>query len=185
MATAGKNPTTAGTAGENPTAAATKVSEDIPPEYYEAIAGFFNHVGAAKPIKPQHDVKDSFSNLVGGVLKVISIERGKISCLLNVKAPILNGYGGMHGGAVGAVAERVAIACARTVVGEDKDLFLGELSVSYLSAAPHNAEVVIDGNVVRSGRNLTVVAVNFRLKESGRLAFMTRATFYNMPVSSL
>lgn len=91
----------------------------------------------------------------------------------------------MHGGAVGAVAERVAIACARTVVGKDKDIFLGELSMSYLYAAPHNAEVVVDGSVVRSGRNLTVVAVNFRLKESGRLAFMTRATFYNTPVSSL
>lgn len=44
----------------------------------------------------------------------------------------------MHGGAVGAMAERVAIACARTVVGEDKDIFLGELSISYLSAVPHN-----------------------------------------------
>lgn len=43
----------------------------------------------------------------------------------------------MHGGSVGAVAERVAIACARTVVDENKDLFLGELSISYLSAAPH------------------------------------------------
>lgn len=44
---------------------------------------------------------------------------------------------------------------------------------------------MIDGSVVRSGRNLTVVAVNFRLKESGKLAFLTRATFYHMPVSSL
>ncbi|KAI3449170.1 hypothetical protein Pfo_005835 [Paulownia fortunei] len=173
------------TTKETPMTAATTVSEDIPPEYYEAMTRFFNHVGVFQTIKPEHNVKDSFSNLVGGVLKVISIERGKISCLLNVKAPIVNGYGGMHGGAVGAVAERVAIACARTVVGKDKDLFLGELSISYPSAAPHNVEVVIDGSVIRSGRNLTVVAVNFRLKESGRLAFMTRATFYNMPVSSL
>lgn len=43
----------------------------------------------------------------------------------------------MHGGAVGAVATRVATACARTVVGKDRDIFLGELSISYLSAAPH------------------------------------------------
>lgn len=47
------------------------------------------------------------------------------------------------------------------------------------------AEVIVDGHVVRSGRNLTVVAVNFRVKESGRVAFLSRATFYNMPVSSL
>lgn len=28
------------------------------------------------------------------------------------------------------------MACAKTVVSEDKDMFLGELSISYLSAAP-------------------------------------------------
>ncbi|KAL1546437.1 hypothetical protein AAHA92_23035 [Salvia divinorum] len=170
---------------EYPAVAAASVSSDVPTEYCEAVTDFFKRMGDARTFKPQHSVDDSFSNLIGGALKVISIERGKISCFLHVKAPILNAYGGMHGGAVGAVAERVAIACARTVVGADKDLFLGELGLSYLSAAPHNAEVIIDGNVMRSGRNLTVVAVNFRLKESGRLAFLTRATFYNMPVSSL
>lgn len=46
-----------------------------------------------------------------------------------------NFYGSMHGAAVAAVAEMVSIACARTMVGEDKELFLGELSTSYLSAA--------------------------------------------------
>lgn len=43
--------------------------------------------------------------------------------------------GGLHGGVIAAIAERVAIATARTVVGEDKELFLGELAISYLSAA--------------------------------------------------
>lgn len=47
----------------------------------------------------------------------------------------------MHGGSVAAVAERVAIACARTVVGEDKDIFLGELGISYLASAPPNVSV--------------------------------------------
>lgn len=47
-----------------------------------------------------------------------------------------NIYGGMHGGAVAAVAEMVAIACARTVVGKDKEIFLGDLSNTYLSVAP-------------------------------------------------
>ncbi|GFP85976.1 hypothetical protein PHJA_000741500 [Phtheirospermum japonicum] len=142
-------------------------------------------MGAVDKIKPEHNVKDSFSSLVGGVLKVISIERGKISCSLDVKSPILNAYDGMHGGAVAAVAERIAIACVRTIIGKEKDIFLSELSISYLSAAPKKVELVVDGSVIKSGRNVTVVAVDFRLKESGRLAYMTRATFYNMPVSSL
>lgn len=46
-----------------------------------------------------------------------------------------NAYNTLHGGAVGSIAEIVAIACARTVVHKDKELFLGELSVSYLAAA--------------------------------------------------
>lgn len=52
-----------------------------------------------------------------------------------------NAFGGMHGGAVGSIAERVAIACARTVAGKDKELFLGELSMSYLSAATVNVSL--------------------------------------------
>lgn len=35
-----------------------------------------------------------------------------------------------------SIAERVAMACVKTVVSEDKQLFLGELSMSYLSSAP-------------------------------------------------
>jgi acyl-coenzyme A thioesterase 13 len=50
-----------------------------------------------------------------------------------------NFYGSLHGGFVAAdVAETVSIACARTVVAEDKELSLGELSISYLSSAPMN-----------------------------------------------
>lgn len=47
-----------------------------------------------------------------------------------------NIYGGLHGGAVAAITERMSIACARTVVSDDKELFLGELGISYLSSAP-------------------------------------------------
>lgn len=36
-----------------------------------------------------------------------------------------------------SIAERLSLACAKTVVSEDKPLFLGELSMSYLSAAPN------------------------------------------------
>ena len=37
-----------------------------------------------------------------------------------------------------SIAEIVSIACARTVVAESKELFLGELSISYLSGAQTN-----------------------------------------------
>ena len=54
-----------------------------------------------------------------------------------------NYYGGLHGGAVAIIVELVSIACARTVVAEDKELFLGELSMSYLSAAPAKVSLLV------------------------------------------
>ncbi|XP_055817416.1 uncharacterized protein LOC129886660 [Solanum dulcamara] len=136
-------------------------------------------------IPRQYEVKDSFSELTRSCLKVHNIHPGKVSCILSVKPSISNFYRSMHGGAVGAVAERVSIACARTVVGKDKELFLGELGISYISAATTNAEVVVDGSILRSGRNITVVAVDFRLKDSSKLVYTSKATFYHMPIASL
>lgn len=72
-------------------------------------------------------------------------ERIKITRVINRKLNVFmhayfhqNFCGGIHGGAIAAFSERMAIACARTVVAEDKEIFLGELGISYLSAAPHN-----------------------------------------------
>ncbi|KAK6920178.1 Thioesterase domain [Dillenia turbinata] len=107
------------------------------------------------------------------------------SLVFSVKPFVSNVYGGLHGGAVAAAAEVVSLACARTVVGEDKELFLGELGITYLSSAPINAEVMIEGSIVRSGRNLTVTSIEFRLKETKKLISVARATFYNMPMPKL
>lgn len=67
----------------------TTISKDIPSEALELITHFYNGTGVFHKIKPEHNVKDSFSNLIGGVLKVITIQRGKISCLLTIKPPTL------------------------------------------------------------------------------------------------
>ncbi|XP_059651464.1 uncharacterized protein LOC132299047 [Cornus florida] len=178
--------------GQNPdisssatTTAAAAMSDDVFTKYKSDVLRFFNRVGMSTHVPQRFDTKHFYSDLIGGLLKVQYLERGRISCLLAVKPPVTNIYHGLHGGAVAAVAEMVSIACARTVVGKDKELFLGELSVSYLSSAPENAELVIDGSVVRSGRNLTVTEVSFRLKKSEKLTYTARATFYNMPVASL
>ncbi|XP_049399332.1 uncharacterized protein LOC125863203 [Solanum stenotomum] len=214
----------------------TIISEELSKEDVALVDILFMHVlQDGYNIPPQyHDVKDFFSQFIRNCLKLHSIHPGKISCILSVKPAILNAYRTLHGGAIGAVAERVSIACARTVVGKDKELFLGELRMSYLSAAPCNnvyrtmhggaigavaervsiacartvvgkdkelflvelrmsylsaapcnAEVVVDGSIIKSGRNITVVAIDFRLKDSRKLVYTSNATFYHMPVASL
>ncbi|PSS11717.1 Esterase [Actinidia chinensis var. chinensis] len=161
-----------------PTAASSQI--------FSRVDRFFINFGVSGDVPETCNAKDFHSDLIRGLLvKVDVIRRGRISCLLSVKPAVANIYGGFHGGAVASVAEMVSNACARTVVGKDKELFLGELSTSYLSAAPRNAELKVDASVVRSGRNLTVIAVEFKVKDSEKLVYTSRATFYNMPVASL
>ncbi len=169
----------------NPYPSSTIVSKDVTPENVERVFGFLKVSGVSHTIPPEYEAKDSYSDLIRSFLKTGHIHRGRVTCVLSVKPPILNFFQGLHGGVVAAVAEMISIACARTVVGKEKDLFLGELSMSYLSSAAKDAEVIVDASVVRSGRNLTVISIEFRIKGSERLAYTSRATFYNMPVSSL
>ncbi|XP_038682726.1 uncharacterized protein LOC119983120 isoform X2 [Tripterygium wilfordii] len=161
----------------------TIISEDMTEENVQKVVGFLKKVGVSASLTGQFTSKDFYSSIIRDLLSAHRVERGRVTCFFSVKP--LNFYGSMHGGAVGAIAERMSIACARTMVAEDKELFLGEMSISYLSTAPENAEVIVDGSVVRSGRNLTVVATEFRVKKSGKLVYTTRATFYHMPSAKL
>ncbi|KAK4371980.1 hypothetical protein RND71_007364 [Anisodus tanguticus] len=164
----------------------TVISEKLSADSIIKVNGFLKSMGVFNLTFPtQYDTKDSFSELTRNFIKVQHIHRGKISCIVSVKPPIMNFYGSLHGGAIGAVAVRVATACARTIVGKDKELFLGELSISYLSGAPRDAEVIVNASVIRSGRNLSVVTVDFRLKDSEKLIYISHATFYHMPVANL
>ncbi|OIW02073.1 hypothetical protein TanjilG_14596 [Lupinus angustifolius] len=146
---------------------------------------FLKVVGHGIPIPEEYNTNGFFSNFLRSFINVHHIQRGQISCTILAKLPIANGFGTLHGGAVGSFVEVLATACARTVVAEDKELFLGEISISYLSGTPLNEEVLANASVVKRGRNLTVVTVEFKLKKTGNLLYISHATFYNMPVARL
>ncbi|KAE7999811.1 hypothetical protein FH972_004206 [Carpinus fangiana] len=163
----------------------TTIAKEIPSQRVSAVTNFLRNMGVSDPVPDNCNTKDFYSDLVRGFLKPDRVLRGRVTCILTIKPPVANFYGSLHGGAVAVAAETVSIACAKTVVAEDKGLSLGELSISYLSGAPMNAEVIVDGSVVRSGRNFTLVAVEFKLKKTGQLVYTARATFYNMPIAKL
>ncbi|KAF3967607.1 hypothetical protein CMV_008403 [Castanea mollissima] len=77
-----------------------------------------------------------YSHLIRDAIKPDQVLRGRITCLLTVTPVLANFYASLHGGAMAAIAEMLSIACARTVVAEDKDIFLGDMNISYLSGAP-------------------------------------------------
>ncbi|XP_071700991.1 uncharacterized protein [Rutidosis leptorrhynchoides] len=165
--------------------ATTVVYKDLPSETMTEVSRFINRVGNTSVIPSKFTGEDIHADLIRNLIKVQHIHRGRVTTIVTVKPYVCNAYNTLHGGAVGAIAEIVAIACARTVVNKDKELFLGELSVDYLAAAVNEAEVIVDASVVRSGRNLTVVTIEFKLKDSNKLIYLCRATLYNMPVPSL
>ncbi|XP_027338665.1 uncharacterized protein LOC113852555 [Abrus precatorius] len=146
---------------------------------------FLKRMGMDQPIPQSCYTSGFYSNFFGSFIKVDHIKRGRISSTITVKAPISNLFGILHGGSVGSFIELLSIACARTVVAEDRELFLGEISVSYLSGAPINAEILADATVVKSGRNVTMVALEFKLKKTGDLFYIAHATLYNIPVAKL
>ncbi|XP_062090266.1 uncharacterized protein LOC133811627 [Humulus lupulus] len=162
-----------------------EISKDLSPELVDRLLIFLSNVGVSNPIPDHCNTKGFLSDVISAVLKPLTISRGQLTCLLTVKPVISNFYATLHGGALAAVAETISIVCAKTVVGDDKEIFLGEQSFSYLSGASIDAEVIADAKVVRSGRNLTVVSIDFKLKKTQKLVYTARATFYNMPVSKL
>ncbi|CAL9245560.1 unnamed protein product [Arabidopsis halleri] len=162
----------------------TAVSKEIDPNYVLMVADFFK---AISPDSSCNDFTsfDSFSVLFQSNTRALSISRGRVSCSVIVTPGIANFFNGLHGGAVASIAERIAMACVKTVVSEDKQLFLGELSMSYLSSAPISSELVVEGSVVRTGRNLSVVIVEFKIKETMKVTYLSRATFYHSLISKL
>ncbi|CAO2827828.1 unnamed protein product [Amaranthus hypochondriacus] len=146
---------------------------------------FFEGLGISQNISQISKSHDFYSELIHNLLKVDVISRGRITCSFSVLPYVGNYYGGFHGAAVAAVAERLAIACARTMVAEDKQLFLGELSTSYLSATPINVKMIADASVVRSGRNLTVVSIEIRTKDTNKLSYTAQATLFHLPTPKL
>ncbi|XP_061340133.1 uncharacterized protein LOC133286700 [Gastrolobium bilobum] len=162
-----------------------KVSKEMNIRRISETMNFLRAVGA-NFIAPETTNKHGFYNgFLRSFIKVDHIQRGRIACTVVAKAQICNAFGTLHGGFIGSLVEILSTACARTVVAEDKELFLGGVSISYLSGTPMNEEVLANASVVKTGRNLTVVALEFKLKKTGNLLYITHATFYNMPVASL
>ncbi|NP_001238241.1 uncharacterized protein LOC100500191 [Glycine max] len=155
------------------------------PQHVSMTRTWLNKLGIDKPIPQSCETRGFYSHFFGSFIKLNDIKRGRISCTIAVKPQIINAFGTLHGGSLLFLIELLSIACARTVIAEDKELFLGEIRASYLSAALNHSEVLAEASVVKSGRNVTMVALEFKLKKTGNLMYIAHTTFYNIPVAKL
>ncbi|CAF2264584.1 hypothetical protein HID58_013929 [Brassica napus] len=169
----------------SPISSETTISKEIDPNNVSLAENFLKSFTFPDSSLDDFASFDSFSVLLQNNIRALSVARGRITCSVVVTPGLTNYFNGLHGGAVASISERLSMACARTFVSEEKQLFLGELSMSYLSAAPVTSELVVEGSVVRSGRNLTVVNVEFKMKDTMKVTYLARATFYQSIISKL
>lgn len=76
----------AATSKEIPAAAA---ATGIAPKDYRTVIEILGDFGLVPSIEPEYQVHDAFSKAVGGALKLISSRKGRISCILTAKPPLL------------------------------------------------------------------------------------------------
>ncbi|MED6121266.1 hypothetical protein PIB30_028516 [Stylosanthes scabra] len=162
-----------------------KASREMDPRHAQETLHLFNAVMGGDAHHCNANSPGFFHDFVRSSVTVDHVQRGHLSSTILPKPPLCNTYGTLHGGSVGALVNVLSHACVRTVVGEDKELLLGETSISYLSATPIHEELVANAWVVKSGRNLSIVAIDFKLKKTGNSIYICHSTFYHMPVASL
>ncbi|MQM11836.1 hypothetical protein Taro_044746 [Colocasia esculenta] len=155
-----------------------------PSSPFEAAERFLRRLGYSTELPEVSTKGHFFSDLIWSGLKVAVVESGRVVFSYTVMPQLTNYYNTLHGGAVAAVAQTVAMACLKTVAG-DTEFFLGESAVTYMSAATVNAELDVEGRIVRKGRNVIVATVEFKTKETQQLKQIARFTFYNMLVAKL
>ncbi|KAL6843267.1 hypothetical protein ACP4OV_026980 [Aristida adscensionis] len=164
-----------------------------PAESRKRAVRFLKALGKDVPLPPPAERPDAFAALVRATLSRAAASAAapapRVACVLTVSPAVTNQYNTLHGGAVAAAAEVVGMACARAAAG-DREMFLGELSTAYLAPARshgplYQSEVDVEAQVLRKGRSVVVTTIEFRLKDTKKLCYTSRATFYIMPVASL
>ncbi|CAN6197693.1 unnamed protein product [Urochloa humidicola] len=158
-----------------------------PADSRKAALAFIRALGADARLPASADLPDSYSALIRAVLSSSAVSASpdpRVSCTITISPAVTNTYNTLHGGAVAAVAEAVGMACARAAAG-DKEMFLGELSTAYLAAARLHSEVEVEAQILRKGRSVVVTTIEFRLKDTKKLCYTSRATFYIIPTASL
>ncbi|KAG8383344.1 hypothetical protein BUALT_Bualt04G0002700 [Buddleja alternifolia] len=115
-------------------------------------------------------------------IKIDHIERGRILCSFTVPPRLLNSGNTLHGGATAALVDVVGSAVIHTMGAPTTGVSV-EINVSYLDGAYVGEEIEIESKVLRVGKAIAVVSVEFRSKKTGKTIAQGRHTKY-LAVSS-
>ncbi|KAJ4715112.1 acyl-coenzyme A thioesterase 13 [Melia azedarach] len=118
-----------------------------------------------------------FERFIMQGLRVDLIEPGRLVCSLTVPPRLLNAGNFLHGGATATLVDVVGSAVIYTVGAPVVGVSV-EINVSYLDVAYAGEEIEIEAKVLRVGKALAVVSVEFRKKNTGKIIAQGRHTKY-------
>ncbi|CAN6483050.1 unnamed protein product [Victoria cruziana] len=119
----------------------------------------------------------SYDSLICSCIRLDEVLRGRLLCSFTVLPHLLNTGKFLHGGATASLVDIVGSAVILTTGAPTTGVSL-EISVSYLDSAYLNEEIEVEAKVLRVGKAIAVVNVEFRKKGNGRIVATGRHTKY-------
>ncbi|WJX40994.1 hypothetical protein P8452_28414 [Trifolium repens] len=111
-------------------------------------------------------------------LRLHLIQPGRVLFSINIPPRLLNSGNYLHGGAITTLVDLIG-AAAIPAVGFPWDSGVSlEINVSCLDAAYAHEEIEIDARVLRVGKTIAAVSVEFRKKKTGQIFAQGRHTKY-------
>ena len=96
---------------------------------------------------------------------ISSVEQGKCRLEMPRHDGALQQHGYFHGGIVGALADSAAGYAANSMLMPDREVLTVEYKINFLAPAK-GERLCAEGRVIKSGRTLTVVAVEVWVESS-------------------
>mmetsp|Transcript_1192 Transcript_1192/g.3372 ORF Transcript_1192/g.3372 Transcript_1192/m.3372 type:complete len:165 (+) Transcript_1192:188-682(+) len=106
----------------------------------------------------------SFDSLALRGIKIVEATPGRCICSFKAEPERLNRYGTLHGGCIATLVDSVSTVALVTEINESGVSV--NLAVTYMKPVPGGADVTVDAQVVRTGRQLATIQVDILVQGS-------------------
>ncbi|KAL6650587.1 hypothetical protein ACP70R_009512 [Stipagrostis hirtigluma subsp. patula] len=117
-------------------------------------------------------------------ISVDSAEHGRVLCSFVVTPRLASPAGYLRSGVTATLADQVGSAVFFCSGLATSGVSL-EINVSYVDAAAVGEEIEVEGKLLRAGKSVGVVSIDFRKKKTGKLMAQGRHTKYLVASSRL